>query len=163
MARKLLQQSADQGYPHSQYNLGVLFLTGDCGFPKDNEKALDLFTKAAEQGNERAMYNAGITLMAIAEEKTRGYTNIAGQCPNPRAVMWFRKAAALGLPEAADNARRLDYMYSGGCANCFKERGENNANLLRCTGCRLMHYCSKDCAVKHWKAGHKKDCCKHSK
>ena len=42
------------------------------------------------------------------------------------------------------------------CTNC--------AGLLRsqqsmsCANCKCVHYCSRKCQVKHWKAGHKKEC-----
>jgi len=30
--------------------------------------------------------------------------------------------------------------------------------LKACTACGAAEYCNKDCQVKHWKAGHKKEC-----
>lgn len=38
------------------------------------------------------------------------------------------------------------------CCKASKE------NLLVCSRCYLVHYCSKECQVKHWKSGHKAQC-----
>jgi hypothetical protein len=40
------------------------------------------------------------------------------------------------------------------CAAC----GELFPKLQRCTRCRAVSYCSKQCQVAHWKAGHKQVC-----
>jgi hypothetical protein len=40
------------------------------------------------------------------------------------------------------------------CAHCKQAFPK----LLRCTRCRGVSYCSKECQVAHWKAGHKKVC-----
>ena len=43
------------------------------------------------------------------------------------------------------------------CANCGKQRDEKCV-LKQCSRCQVFSYCSKECQVKHWKAGHKVDC-----
>ncbi|BDA50307.1 hypothetical protein COCOBI_15-4360 [Coccomyxa sp. Obi] len=40
------------------------------------------------------------------------------------------------------------------CAQC----GKLCDTLLRCSACKLVAYCSRNCQVKHWKAGHKQVC-----
>jgi hypothetical protein len=40
------------------------------------------------------------------------------------------------------------------CANC----GELFPKLKVCTRCRSVSYCSKDCQLAHWRAGHKQVC-----
>jgi hypothetical protein len=44
------------------------------------------------------------------------------------------------------------------CANCGKQGGGNECVLKTCARCKAFSYCSKECQVKHWKAGHKVDC-----
>jgi len=33
-----------------------------------------------------------------------------------------------------------------------------NVRLRKCAKCHRASYCSRKCQVKHWKAGHKKEC-----
>jgi hypothetical protein len=43
------------------------------------------------------------------------------------------------------------------CATCGKQ-GDKECVLKQCARCKAFFYCSKECQVKHWKAGHKVDC-----
>jgi TPR repeat protein len=45
--------AANQGLAEAQYNLGSMYLHGN-GVPKDKAKAIELLTKAAEQGHNKA-------------------------------------------------------------------------------------------------------------
>jgi hypothetical protein len=45
------------------------------------------------------------------------------------------------------------------CANCAVMK--KNVPLRACASCGVFAYCSKECQVKHWKAGHKADCKGH--
>jgi hypothetical protein len=44
------------------------------------------------------------------------------------------------------------------CANCGKQGGGKECVLKTCARCKAFSYCSKECQVMHWKAGHKVDC-----
>ncbi|KLO16462.1 hypothetical protein SCHPADRAFT_926469 [Schizopora paradoxa] len=44
------------------------------------------------------------------------------------------------------------------CAQCGKRDVKNN--FQKCGGCRIMHYCSKDCQTTHWKEGGHRAICK---
>jgi len=45
------------------------------------------------------------------------------------------------------------------CDCCGKSREELGTKLLnKCSGCEKAYYCSRECQVKQWKAGHKKWC-----
>ena len=41
---------------------------------------------------------------------------------------------------------------------CQKKGETVESGLQRCARCKVTSYCSKDCQVKHWKAGHSVDC-----
>jgi hypothetical protein len=42
------------------------------------------------------------------------------------------------------------------CPGCRKTFG--SSNLLKCSQCQMVRYCSKECQKRHWKIEHKKDC-----
>ena len=157
-AIRLLRLSADQGFDGAQYNLAACYCNGE-GVPRDLEAALDLFTKAAEQDHVVSMGEVARLLMGIAIEKYDGVL-ITGKCPLPRVLKWQRKAAAHGDAEAKQKVEAYEKLLSSRCAFCQNETPDNG-KLLRCKKCKAMHYCSKECQMNDWKAGHKKDCCAH--
>ena len=92
--------SAEQGDAEAQYNLGLMYYSGD-DVPQDYEKAFELFTKSAEQGHAEAQYNLG-----------RMYDNEEGVLQDyKQAVHWYTKSAVQGYAEAQYN---LGLMYDDG-------------------------------------------------
>ena len=76
---------AEQGNPISQYNLGVMYASGN-GVPKNSAEAVKWYRKAAEQGHIEAQINLGVR-----------YGNGVGVQKNIfEAVKWFQLAAAQG-------------------------------------------------------------------
>ena len=53
--------------------------------------------------------------------------------------------------------QRYDY-WKKFCVNCGCRKKDK---LMACARCKTFHYCSRECQVKHWKAGHKVDCKAH--
>lgn len=51
-----LQREAQEGDPDAQYNLGYMYENG-LGVPKDENKALELYQKAADKGHSAAQNN----------------------------------------------------------------------------------------------------------
>ena len=43
---------------------------------------------------------------------------------------------------------------------CYGCGESDRQTLLACSGCKVFHYCGKDCQLKHWHAGHKRECSK---
>uniref|UniRef100_A0A8W8KZ01 phytol kinase n=1 Tax=Magallana gigas TaxID=29159 RepID=A0A8W8KZ01_MAGGI len=43
---------------------------------------------------------------------------------------------------------------TGGCSFC----GQRPTDLLRCSRCKEVCYCSKDCQKGHWREGHREHC-----
>jgi len=91
---------AEQGNRDAQYNLGLMYESGQ-GVPQDNTEASKWYGKAAGQGSAEAqnslglMYNKGQGVPQDSEE----------------AGKWFRKAAEQGLAAAQCN---LGDMCAGG-------------------------------------------------
>lgn len=48
------------------------------------------------------------------------------------------------------------------CVNCnlfeWRQPDTKTSPLKRCTGCRKVYYCSKECQVEHWRKVHKRHC-----
>jgi len=54
-----LVDATEQGDAEAQYNLGVMYYSGE-GVPEDYTEAAKWFRKAAEQGHAEAQYNLGV-------------------------------------------------------------------------------------------------------
>ena len=60
-ALQLHIQAANMGHPHATFNVGALYLTGDCVPSGDRDvlKAVEWFTRAADMGVYQAAINLG--------------------------------------------------------------------------------------------------------
>jgi hypothetical protein len=58
------------------------------------------------------------------------------------------------LEEDKNNAKHAPK--TGRCTYCNSEGPK--LELKKCSQCKLAQYCSKECQVVDWRAGHKKDC-----
>src|SRR6476619_7636540 len=81
-ALRLIRPLANDGDAAAQFNLGLMYMTGQ-GVQQDNAAAALWFRKAAEQGYALAQSNLG-TLYLYGHGVTQD---------DNEAVMWFRKAA----------------------------------------------------------------------
>ena len=80
-----LRKDAEQGDVIAQYNLGVMYATGE-GVPQDDKEAVKWLRLAAEQGYSIAQYNLGV-MYATGEGVSQDYQE---------ALKWYRKAADQG-------------------------------------------------------------------
>ena len=91
---------AYQGDAAAQYNLGLMYATGE-GVSEDDVEAVRWYRLAADQGVAAAQYNLGIS-----------YDNGEGVPEDDaEAARWYRLAADQGLVEAQSN---LGAMYGSG-------------------------------------------------
>ncbi len=65
-AFKMMQASAEQGYPIAQHGLGFMYMQGEC-VEKDSKKAIEWFEKAAAQGLQ-----GSLTTLAMMYEQGEG-------------------------------------------------------------------------------------------
>jgi len=93
----LLEKAAWQGHAHAMFLLGVIY-----DARTEHEHAVQWFTKAAEAGLPKAMFNLGHML-----DKGEGVA-----APDyPAAAVWYRRATDAGFGAAALN---LSNMYIAG-------------------------------------------------
>ncbi len=79
------EKATAQGNPYAAYQLGKLYLTGEC-IPKDVGKAVQLLKAAAQQGNQYAQYALG-KLYLTGQEVPRN---------QKEADYWLTQSAAQG-------------------------------------------------------------------
>jgi TPR repeat protein len=84
-AVRLWRLSGDEGNVSAQFNLGLLYSSGQ-GLPQDYPQALIWYRKAADQGDARAQVNLG-GMYRVGRGVRQDYAQSAA---------WFRKAANQG-------------------------------------------------------------------
>jgi len=166
-AAKLYTMAAEQGYVKAMLNLGCLYDDGK-GVAQSDGKAFQYYTMAAEQGLADAMINLAIM-----------YINGQGvQQSNKTAREWFTKARDAGDKGAIEELQLLDEQEGQPaatsttatttsvssspspicCSSCNKPQ-PSGQTFSKCTGCRTVQYCNKDCQRAHWRSGgHKQEC-----
>jgi len=93
----LLEKAAGQGHAYAMEALGSVH-----DARKEHEQAVEWYTKGAEAGLPKAMFNLGWSLDAGEGVAAPDY---------PAAADWFRRAADAGHGGAAQN---LSHMYTAG-------------------------------------------------
>lgn len=101
-AIRYFRQSAEKGIRSAQYNLGVMYATGD-GVEKAPEEAIKWYRQAAENGHANAQYNLGVF-----------YREGLGTPADPkRALEWLTQAAENGNAFAQINLARMYTLGNG--------------------------------------------------
>ena len=75
----------------------------------------------------------------------------------PRAAYWVRKSLAAGHAGAKEVLNNIESMEVGKCSACVEKEKSSDKKFLCCGRCRIYWFCSKECQVASWKAGHKLD------
>lgn len=83
------EKSAEQGLPPAQYELAVMYSSGEY-IKQDYEKAFELYEKSAIQGYAPAQYNLSF-MYAMGQSVEKN---------NQKAVEWLKKSANNGFPPA---------------------------------------------------------------
>ena len=95
-ALRLWKPLADQGNAAAQFNLGVMYNSGD-GVPEDDVEAVKWYRKAADQGNAAAQFNLGVMYSSgegVPEDLVQAYS-------------WINLAAAKGYNKASEGKEIL--------------------------------------------------------
>jgi len=131
-----------KGSQDAQCNLGELYWAGDGAVKQSSEKALHWFTLAANQGHLNAVHR--LKEMAALCSK-----NAEGAAPPSTYFSDQKSKKKAGAAPALND-----------CANCGAAEGSELGQKTHkpCSRCKVTFYCSRDCQVAHWKAGHKAVC-----
>jgi hypothetical protein len=162
MAAMLYEKAVAQGDPNAMFNLGVLYRDGQ-GVVRSYSKAAELYTMAAEKGQVEAMIALGVLYF-----QGQGIDQSNGV-----AREWWTKAADEGHEGAINNLQILDKQEGKStttastttaspppvcCSSCNKPQPSGHT-FRKCTGCRTVQYCNKECQRAHWSpGGHKQEC-----
>lgn len=138
------------------------------GVPKDEKRALELYTMAVEQDFVPAIYSLGVM-----------YWNGHGTEQDViKAIELFTKAAAFGsvsaivylkqlkksLPSNVDNSTLSFTPSRTHCSFCGVVHNPPNIKVNPCSGCHCVFYCCKEHQIMDWKLskygglGHKEIC-----
>ena len=97
------------------------------------------------------------SLQALNKHLHNGQLGISGSNLVPALSFWMRKSRDMGYNKAREWLKRAESYAQSNCAHCFKE-AQADVKFKQCSKCKTQWYCSKECQVEAWKAGHKKDC-----
>ena len=97
-AYEIYQALADEGDAKAQYNLGLMYASGD-GVKYDANQAASWYKKSADQGYKEAQYALAVMIFN-KELETLDYT---------QAVKWYQAAAAQGHIKSQENLGMLFY------------------------------------------------------
>ena len=135
-------------------------------------EAIKWLCKACQNGHYFPSYILlAKLLIEIAEKNNGGRADCVGRSPIPRAFQMlelaerhsgtFRRRSINDrektLQEIQDILDQYEFTRTQ-CANCGQPNTEMNP-LIACSTCRVVHYCSKLCLKRHYRDGHRIDCC----
>ncbi|EJK74677.1 hypothetical protein THAOC_03633 [Thalassiosira oceanica] len=75
----------------------------------------------------------------------------------PAIMFWLRKSRDLGYEDEERLLEKGETICQSRCANC-KKGAQAGDKFKQCSKCKAQWYCSKECQVESWRAGHRKDC-----
>ena len=134
--------------------IGVLYENGE-GTPKDEDKALNYFLLAADQGYMNAIFQAIYIFFNRYKKEEEGTKHIYN------AIYYCKKYIKLSETkefDKDDKEKVTKYLssLSSVCRVCSK-KGEG---YKCCSKCTCVYYCGVDCQKKDWKENnrHKEEC-----
>ena len=79
----------------------------------------------------------------------------------PAAHIWLRKSCEMVSEDTRmllkTGLKNVDHHFQSSCGNCSR-MAEAGEKYKQCSKCKAQWYCSKECQVEAWRAGHKQDC-----
>jgi len=141
-------------------NLGHCFVPGAGGLEMSLVRAVH-YMKSDIETNEMPSANVKFYAGSLLLLSKRYYPDLeiipSGYNIAPEALFWYRR----GDDDAVPFVEAYESAIKELCACCYEPLSTDNRKC--CVECRAIYYCSKECQVADWKAGHKKDCVKSLK
>ena len=148
---------------HPAQLLGTFFYLGVGGLEK-NLYLARFYLELAQRFSTGNMTNHLIlakTLLELSEKNYGTRYPPAGYSSIPSVLYLLSKAIDRDedISESQELIKELEIHTK--CANCGQAaESMPSKKLKQCAVCEAVSYCSRNCQVKHWKDGHKKDCVK---
>ena len=101
--------------------------------------------------NGKACYIYSSAIARLYNVRVNGFN------PMPAAFFWARKSRDMGFNDAKEMLKMWESHGQSQCANCGKG-AQGDGKFKQCSKCKAQWYCSKECQVEAWRAGHKNDC-----
>ena len=112
---------------------------------------------ANEDSDGKACFLYSQALKTLSKHLHDGNVALPGSNVIPALFFWARKSHDLECIDARNWLKTMESIGQSQCANCGKE-AQGATKFKQCSKCKAQWYCSKECQVEAWRAGHKKDC-----
>ncbi|EJK62083.1 hypothetical protein THAOC_17319, partial [Thalassiosira oceanica] len=136
--------------------LGILHYINDISEPSPYLACHYLNIWASEDSTGMASYFYSKSLLRLAKQLHDGILG-NGFNATPAIFFWMKNSCDMGYGDARELLKQWETIGQSYCANCAKE-SEPGEKFKQCSKCRAQWYCSKECQVEAWRAGHKQDC-----
>ena len=142
----------------SPYFIGTLHYA-ESGMPEPSPYLACYYLNIAANGDNDgwACFFYCQALRELSEYLHDGNISIPGSNIMPAVFFWMRKSRDLGDSRALEQLNEWESVGQSRCDNCQKE-AKAGGKFKQCSKCKAQWYCSRECQVEAWKAGHKKDC-----
>ena len=147
-----INKAAAKDYPLALFELSDLHRNGlESLVRKSQEKANKLLLKSADLGYAKA--NSEMATFSL--QGTDGFEKDFDEAHFRASVAFALDASNFRAAWVLGSLHHCSGQYF--CGNCYKE-AEAGEKFKQCSKCRALWYCSKECQVEAWRAGHKQDC-----
>ena len=141
--------------------LGTMYYIGEGGLPESLILAKHYLGRAAMKGLKEAYCPYAVVMLRLWKSQhcgNKGFLHLPGHSVIPKYLYWMRKAAAYRDAVAICKTKELTMDGQSLCSYCMTPAAGLPEQLKQCATCKGAWYCSRNCQVQAWRAGHKSDC-----
>ena len=106
-----MNKAIERGNPQAYFALGKLYEKGSPVFEVNNEKAMELYLKSAELGNDKAQYYLGSKLFHNHQEKEalKWFLIAATEQNNPNSIVSLYQIYSQGTKDIPKDPEKAQY------------------------------------------------------